>query len=96
MIEGVLAEGTRTVVSIPAGQIGNERAIEIGSQRWYAKDLQVLVLSRHTDPRFGDTTYSRLDIVPGEPASALFEVLSDYTLIDAPAGPAGLFMRRKP
>ena len=96
MIEGVLAEGTRTVVSIPAGQIGNERAIEIVSERWYAKELQVLVLSRHTDPRFGDTTYRLIDIVAGEPAATLFEVPSDYTRIDVPAGPAGLFIPREP
>jgi hypothetical protein len=96
MIEGVLAEGTRTVVSIPAGQIGNEREIEIVSERWYAKDLQVLVLSRHTDPRFGDTTYSLVDIVRGEPAAALFEVPSDYTLIEVPAGPASRFIPHEP
>src|SRR5579885_957814 len=33
-IEGVLAEGTRTTTTIPAGQIGNEREINIVDERW--------------------------------------------------------------
>src|SRR5262245_15000741 len=38
-IEGVEAEGTRTTITIPAGEIGNERPIEIVSERWYSPEL---------------------------------------------------------
>jgi hypothetical protein len=31
-IEGVTAEGTRTTITIPAGAIGNERALESTSE----------------------------------------------------------------
>jgi hypothetical protein len=82
-IEGVTAEGTRSVITIPAGQIGNERPIEIVSERWYSPELKVLVMSRHVDPRFGETTYRLSNIVLGEPAASLFEVPSDYEVIDA-------------
>ena len=34
-IEGVSAQGKRETVTIPAGQIGNERPIEIVSETWY-------------------------------------------------------------
>jgi hypothetical protein len=81
-IEGVDAVGTRTTITIPAGKIGNERAIEIVNERWESPDLKVVVLSRSSDPRFGETTYRLTGITRGEPDRALFEVPSDYTVKD--------------
>jgi hypothetical protein len=83
-IEGVEAVGTRTVVSIPAGEIGNERAIEMVTERWESPELKVVVLSRHSDPRFGETTYRLTGIQRGEPDRALFEVPADYTVKEGP------------
>lgn len=80
IIEGVEAEGTRTTVTIPAGEIGNERAIEIVSERWYSPELQLVVMTRHSDPRTGETTYKLTNINRTEPAKTLFEVPSDYTI----------------
>ncbi len=79
-IEGVEAEGTRTTVTIPAGEIGNERPIEIVSERWYSPELQLVVMTRHSDPRTGETTYKLTNINRSEPAKSLFEVPSDYTV----------------
>ena len=83
-IEGVEAEGTRTTVTIPAGEIGNERPIEIVSERWYSPELQLVVMTRHSDPRFGETTYKLTNINQTEPAKSLFEVPSDYTIKEGP------------
>jgi hypothetical protein len=47
----------RTTITIPAGEIGNERAIEIVSERWYSPELQLVVMTRHSDPRTGETVY---------------------------------------
>jgi hypothetical protein len=82
-IEGVDAVGTRTTITIPAGEIGNERAIEIVNERWVSPELKVVVMSRNRDPRFGETTYRLTGITRGEPERALFEVPSDYTVKDA-------------
>jgi TonB family protein len=79
-IEGVEAEGTRTTVTFPAGAIGNERPINIVSERWYSPELQTVVMTKHSDPRFGETTYRLTNINRSEPARTLFEVPSDYTL----------------
>ena len=83
-IEGVEAEGTRTTVTIPAGEIGNERAIEIVSERWYSPELQLVVMSRHSDPRLGETTYKLTNINRVEPAKTLFEVPVGYTVKEGP------------
>src|SRR5579883_3290627 len=37
-IEGVAADGTRTTLTIPAGQIGNEQPIQVVTERWYSPD----------------------------------------------------------
>ncbi|MDQ2855953.1 MAG: hypothetical protein M3R68_06470 [Acidobacteriota bacterium] len=84
-IEGVEAEGTRTTMTIPVGEIGNERAIEVVSERWFSPELQVVVMTKHSDPRMGETTYRLTSISRSEPAKSLFEVPADYTIKEAPA-----------
>lgn len=79
-IEGVNAQGTRITRTIPAGQIGNDRPIQVVFERWYSPDLQVVVKSTRTDPRFGTTTYALSGIQRTEPAASLFTVPSDFTI----------------
>jgi hypothetical protein len=90
MIEGVSAEGMRQVVTIPAGEIGNVAPIEIVDENWYSPELQVPVMTRHSDPRAGETIYRLTNINRSEPARSLFEVPADYRIIDkrAPRLPA--------
>ena len=80
VFEGVEAEGTRTTFTIPAGKIGNELPINIVSERWYSNELQTVVMTRHSDPRHGETVYRLTNINRGEPARTLFEVPADYKL----------------
>ena len=96
IIEGVEAEGTRTTITIPAGEIGNERPIEIVSERWYSPELQVVVMTRHSDPRSGETTYKLTNINRTEPAKTLFEVPAGYTVKEGHQfGPAMAPLPRK-
>jgi hypothetical protein len=83
-IEGVSAEGTRNTVTIPAGTIGNERPLEIVFERWYSPELQLVVMTRHSDPRFGETVYRLTNISREEPARSLFEVPANYTIKEGP------------
>ena len=78
--KGVEADGTRSTLTIPAGEIGNERAIEIVSERWYSPELQTVVMTRHSDPRFGETTYKLTNISRTEPDRSLFELPAGFTL----------------
>jgi hypothetical protein len=79
-IAGVNAEGTRVTRTIPAGEIGNEKPITVVLEHWYSADLQMDVKSTHSDPRFGDTTYTLTNIQRAEPDASLFAVPSDYTV----------------
>ena len=81
-IEGITAEGTRTTTTIPAGQIGNSNPINLVTERWFAKDLQMAILITRRDPRSGDTVYRLTNIVRAEPPPDLFTVPSDYRIVD--------------
>ncbi len=84
-IEGVQANGTRTARTIEAGAIGNERPIEIVDETWTAPELGVTILTTHSDPRSGVTTYKLTNINRSEPPRSLFEVPADYTLVEGPS-----------
>jgi len=79
-INGVLAEGTRTTRTIPAGAIGNSNPIVITVERWYSADLQTVVMMKRSDPRMGETTFQLTNIQRQEPDPSLFQVPADYTV----------------
>lgn len=84
-IEGVSAQGTKLTRTIPAGQVGNDQPLVITTETWMSPDLKVLVMSKTSDPRTGETTYSLKNIVRVEPDPALFQAPSDYTIQDKPS-----------
>ena len=77
-INGVLADGTRTTITIPIGEIGNDRPINIVNERWFSSAIGLVVKSVNTDPRFGETTYELTDIREGAQDAALFQIPGDY------------------
>ena len=76
--EGVKADGTMTTHTIPAGEIGNEKAIVITSERWFSPELHVVVYAKNSDPRTGDTIYRLANLRRGEPPPEWFRVPADY------------------
>jgi hypothetical protein len=85
-IEGVRTIGRKTTSTIPAGQVGNDRPIEITDERWDSPDLKMLISSRFSDPRTGVVDFKLININRAEPAPYLFTVPSDYTVIEPGAG----------
>ena len=89
VVNGVLAQGTRTTMTIPKGQIGNDREIKVITERWVSSDLQMLIKSTNSDPRFGDTSYQLTGIVEREPDASLFQIPAGYAEIGIGATPGG-------
>jgi len=77
-IEGVQADGRRSTMTIPAGRIGNEQPLQIVTETWYSQDLQMVVMSKRTDPRTGETITRLSNISRAEPPASMFEVPADY------------------
>ena len=81
-IDGLAVDGRKNSEVIPAGAIGNEQPITITSEEWRSSELKVLVLTRHSDPRSGDSTYRLANVIRAEPDPSLFMVPPDFTVKD--------------
>lgn len=92
-ISGVVAQGTRHTRTIPVGQIGNDQPIDIVSESWYSPELQMVVMSKHSDPRSGDTVYTLTNLQRSEPDASLFTVPADFTVQE---NSAHRFVRKGP
>jgi hypothetical protein len=96
-INGVAAQGTRVTRTIPAGAIGNEKPIQIVTEKWVSPELHTTVMVKHSDPRNGTMVFQLQNISRAEPAASLFQVPSDYTVKEGgsrefhrgPGGPGG-------
>lgn len=92
-IDGIKAVGHRRTTTIPQGQIGNDRPIQIADEQWYSPELSVLISSRYSDPRTGVVEYRLTNVVRSEPRADLFAVPPDYTVVQgltlAPGGRGG-------
>jgi hypothetical protein len=84
-IEGVVADGTRHVETIEVGAIGNDRALQVVNESWYSQELQMVVESKHSDPRSGDESFRLTNIVRAEPPANLFTPPAEYKLPPLPA-----------
>lgn len=84
--EGISAHGTRTVTTIPAGAIGNERPIEITYEKWFSNELQMVVYSKQSDPRTGEHTYRLTNINRNEPDPSLFKVPTGFKVVSGGQG----------
>ena len=91
-MEGVVVNGVRATRTIPAGQIGNDRAISIVTEVWTSTDLKTIVSSKRNDPRMGEQTFRLTNIVRAEPDPSLFTVPADFKIIDG--GPKTIIYRR--
>jgi hypothetical protein len=82
MMEGLPVEGTRSTTTIPAGQVGNERDILVVDEVWYSPDLQMNLMTKHSDPRWGEMIYKLTNISRSEPDPVLFQVPAGYTITE--------------
>jgi hypothetical protein len=81
VIQGVNATGTRITRTVAAGAAGNDRAIQVVTETWYSADLQMVVMSKTSDPRFGESVYQLTNITRAEPDASMFAVPSGYTVM---------------
>ncbi len=82
MKEGVNATGERRTETIAAGQIGNDRPIQVVNEHWYSPDLQMDIMTTHIDPRSGEDTMRVINIQRGEPDPSLFAPSAGYQILD--------------
>lgn len=81
-IGGVVAEGTRSSYTVPAGRDHNDQPIAVVHESWYCPELKIVVLETNDDPRSGRTRDELIDIVRGEPDVTKYEPPADYVVRD--------------
>ena len=79
-VNGLQAEGVRVTRTIAAGAMGNEKPITVVTERWYSPDLQMAIMTTHSDPMMGTITSKLVNVTQGAPDASLFQVPSDYSL----------------
>ena len=89
IVNGTTAQGKRMTHTIPAGQAGNEKAIDIVTETWYSQELQTVVMSKTTDPRTGESLFKLNNVSRAEPDPALFQVPADYAVTEGRQNPMG-------
>ena len=82
MVEGVNAEGMREVSTIAAGAIGNDRPLQVSTESWYSAELQMNVMTKHSDPRTGDESFRLTNINRAEPGAYLFQAPAGYQITE--------------
>jgi hypothetical protein len=83
-MEGVIVQGRRTTVTYPVGSIGNDREIANVSEIWSNKELRLMILQTHSDPRSGETTTKMENLSRTQPDPNLFLPPPDYRVVDTP------------
>ncbi len=94
-VNGLQAEGMRVTRTIAAGSIGNDKPIDVVTERWYSPDLQIAIMTIHSDPMMGTVTTKLTNVTRGDPDASLFQVPSDYT-VEAGKPNEPMYMPMKP
>jgi hypothetical protein len=84
-MEGVLAEGLRMTTVYPVGSMGNDKPIQVVSERWVSKELGLTLFEKYSDPRFGETITRVTSLDRAEPDPTLFRIPADYIVQGANA-----------
>jgi hypothetical protein len=79
-VAGLEVTGRRLTTTIPVGQLGNDRPMQIVDERWESAELKIVVYSRHSDPRTGVVEYQLTNVLRAEPPADLFLVPPNYTI----------------
>ena len=83
-MEGLTVEGTRTTFEIPVGQIGNDKPVQVVTEKWFSSELQVIIYSRHVDPIAGEHIFRLVNIKKTEPSADLFTVPNGFRIENPP------------
>jgi hypothetical protein len=79
-MEGLVVEGRRETMEYPTGSAGNDHPFSVVTEKWESRELHLLVYSKRTDPRSGETVMHVTNIDRHEQAASLFQVPADYTI----------------
>jgi hypothetical protein len=81
-MEGALTEGTLTEKTYHLLREGQPETFTVRSETWVAPELKIIVLSKNTDSRYGESSMKLSGLLTSEPEPSLFQVPQDYKIVD--------------
>ncbi|WP_263367103.1 hypothetical protein [Edaphobacter bradus] len=83
MIDDLDVVGSREVTTLNAGVVGNQKTEPIVKEFWYSPRLQINIITKRFDPRFGAQKQNFVvsNINESEPDPKLFEPPADYRVV---------------
>jgi hypothetical protein len=82
VFDGILAEGQRQTMTIPAGSQGNDRDINVVTEMWTSPDLHLIIYRKSSDLRSGDSIMQFNNLSRNEPDPQLVLIPPDYQVVD--------------
>ncbi|HEV2195276.1 MAG TPA: energy transducer TonB [Candidatus Acidoferrum sp.] len=80
-IEGLPVRGVRVSQIYPTDALGNDRPLTVVTEYWYSEALRLNLLTKRSDPRYGEQTVRVTELVRQEPDAALFAIPDEYKLL---------------
>jgi hypothetical protein len=84
-MEGLVVEGTRQTLEIPAGASGNEKSIDVTVETWVSPELKAAILTKRETNGSRERITRLTHVELAEPDPALFQIPADYKIEDEPA-----------
>src|SRR5277367_399110 len=81
-MEGIYVEGIKTTIIIPVGSQGNDRPMSIVAEQWYSPELKITILSKSSDPRYGEMMTRLTNIELSQPPLILFQPPPDFKIVE--------------
>jgi hypothetical protein len=81
-MEGFYVHGYRRRNTYAAQSTGTGQSIVVTDEYWYAEDIRLNLLEKHSDPRKGDFTTTVTQVIRREPIGELFLVPAGYKVVD--------------
>jgi len=82
VIDGNVADGKRRTFTYPIGSQGNDRPLVRTSETWTSPELKIMLLSKRSNPRKGETVVKLVNLSRAEPDPSLFQPPPDFKVVD--------------
>jgi hypothetical protein len=81
-LDGVEVHGYRRAIAVNTKASGTDQTVVITDEYWYSDELHLNMLTKHSDPRSGELTITVTELNRNEPSADLFEVPTNYKIVD--------------
>jgi TonB family protein len=84
-MEGLPVKGLRVTQTYATGALGNDRPLSVVTETWYSPELHINLLTKKSDPRYGEQTVRVTELDRQEPDAALFAIGAEYKIVNETA-----------